>query len=179
MSDTSLESTFRPCSDDQAVSSRFTCTDNVRVEFVQCKAEATVQWSVARPEVSLIWVRDKGSNARITVAGGQADDIASGRANFWFFPEGVGAEGQVTGMGAYDCAGVSVDPSFLPSSVKQSLTEPIAGFTCRSLEAWHENSAFVSYGTSCPWRGLRPESRRPHRVRRLHDAADEQRSPGT
>jgi AraC-like DNA-binding protein len=88
---------------------------------------------VARPEVSLVWVRDKGSNTRITVAGGRADDIAPGRANFWFFPEGVGAEGEVTGKAAYDCAGVSVDPLFLPSSVKQSLTDPIVGFTSDAL----------------------------------------------
>jgi hypothetical protein len=115
MSDISLRSTFRPCSGDKAISSRFTCTDKVRLEFVQCKAEAAVHWSAACSEVSLMCVWDKGGNARITVAGGEADNIAPGRANFWFFPEGVGAEGQVTGKGAYDCAGVSVNPSFLPS----------------------------------------------------------------
>ena len=43
MSDTPLRRTFWPCSGDQAISSRFTCTDKVRLEFVQCRAEATVQ----------------------------------------------------------------------------------------------------------------------------------------
>ena len=56
-------------------------------------------------------------------------------ANFWFFPEGVGAEGELTGKGAYDCAGVFVDPAFLPSTVKQSLAEPIAGFLARCAGA--------------------------------------------
>ena len=40
------------------------------------KAEATVQWCVARPGVSLMRARDKDSNARVTVAGGQADEVA-------------------------------------------------------------------------------------------------------
>ena len=80
-----------------------------------------------------MWVRDKGSNARMTLAGRPADIIAPGRARFWFFPDGVGAEGELTGRGAYDCAGVFVDPSFLPSTVKQVLAEPIAGFTHDAL----------------------------------------------
>jgi AraC family transcriptional regulator len=92
-----------------------------------------VQWSVGRPEVSLMWVRDKGSNARMILAGRPADSIAPGRARFWFFPEGVGAEGELTGRGAYDCGGVFVDPSFLPSTVKQVLAEPIAGFSHDAL----------------------------------------------
>ncbi len=124
---------IRPVSNDDAVSTRVACTDNVRVEFLRCRTEATVRWSVGRPEVSLMWVRDKGSNARMTLAGRQADIIAPGRARFWFFPDGVGAEGELTGRGAYDCAGVFVDPSFLPSTVKQALAEPIAGFTHDAL----------------------------------------------
>ncbi len=47
--------------------------------------------------------------------------------------DGVGAEGELTGRGAYDCAGVFVDPSFLPLAVKQVLAEPIAGFTHDAL----------------------------------------------
>ena len=124
---------IRPVSNDDAVSTKVACTDNVRVEFLRCRTEATVQWSVGRPEVSLMWVRDKGSNPRMTLAGRQADIIAPGRARFWFFPDGVGAEGELTGRGAYDCAGVFVDPSFLPSTVKQVLAEPIAGFTHDAL----------------------------------------------
>ena len=124
---------IRPVSNDEAVSTKVACTDNVRVEFLRCRTEATVQWSVGRPEVSLMWVRDKGSNARMTLAGRPADIIAPGRARFWFFPDGVGAEGELTGRGAYDCAGVFVDPSFLPSTVKQVLAEPIAGFTHDAL----------------------------------------------
>jgi AraC-like DNA-binding protein len=79
-----------------------------------------------------MWVRDKGSNARITISGSQADAIAPGRANFWFFPEGSGAEGEVTGKGAYDCAAVFVDPPFLSPAVRQSLAKPMAG-SCNAL----------------------------------------------
>ena len=133
MIDKSLQSAFRPLSNDQTISSRVACTESVRVEFLRCGTDATVRWSIACPEVSLMWVRDKGSNARVTMAGRHADTIAPGRANFWFFPEGVGAEGEVTGKGAYDCAGIFVDPSFLPLAARQSLAEPITGFSCNEL----------------------------------------------
>jgi len=131
--DASVPSSIRAVSSDALISTRIARTDNVRVEFLRCRTEATVQWNVARPQVSLMWVRDKGSNARITVSGRRSEPIAPGRANFWFFPEGVGAEGFLTVKGAYDCAGVFVDPSFLPSSVKQSLAEPIAAFSHAAL----------------------------------------------
>jgi uncharacterized protein (DUF2147 family) len=65
-----------------------------------------------------MWVRGNGSNVQIVAAGGQADDIAAGWINFWFFPEGVGAEGKVTTQSANGCTGASVG-SFLPSTVKQ------------------------------------------------------------
>ena len=64
---------IRPVSNDDAVSAKVACTDNVRVEFLRCRTEATMQWSVGRPEVSLMWVRDKGSDARMTLAGRPAD----------------------------------------------------------------------------------------------------------
>jgi len=124
---------IRTVGSDDAVSAQVARTDNVRVEFLRCRTEATMQWSVRRPEVSLMWVRDKGSDARMTFAGRPADCIAPGRARFWFFPEGVGAEGELTGRGAYDCAGVFVDPAFLPPVVKQALAAPIAGFSHDAL----------------------------------------------
>ena len=115
------------------ISSRIACTANVRVELLRCRTEATVQWSVTRPEVSLMWVRDKGSNASITVAGQHTASIAPGRAKFWFFPEGVDAQGELTGRGAYDCAGVFIDPAFLSPGAKQALAEPIVGFSHDAL----------------------------------------------
>ena len=115
------------------ISSRIARTDHVRVEFLRCGSATTLQWSVARPEVSLMWVRDKGSNAMFTLAGRQSDSMTPGRANFWFFPEGSDAHGELTGKGAYDCAGVFVDPSFLPSTVRDSLAKPIAGFSHDAL----------------------------------------------
>lgn len=128
-----MTGSIRPLSTEALIASRIACTEHVRVEFLRCETEATVQWTTAGPEVSLMWVRDKGSNARMTVAGGHVGSIAPGRANFWFFPEGAGAQGQVTGKGAYDCAGVFIEPSFLPPAVRQALKEPIAGFSHEAL----------------------------------------------
>lgn len=128
-----IQGSIRPLASDEMISSRIAHSEHVRVEFLRCRTEATVQWSVTRPEVSLMWVRDKGSDARMTMAGRRSDTIAPGRANFWFFPEGVDAEGELTGKGAYDCAGVFIDPSFLSSSVKQALAEPISGFSHDAL----------------------------------------------
>jgi AraC family transcriptional regulator len=127
------QTSIRALSTDALISARIAATDHVRVEFLRCGSATTLQWNVTRPEVSLMWVRDKGSNAKFTLAGRQSDSIAPGRANFWFFPEGVDAHGELTGKGAYDCAGVFVDPSFLPSTVKDSLAEPIAGFSHDAL----------------------------------------------
>jgi AraC-like DNA-binding protein len=133
MNSTTTQTSFRALSNNALISARVASTDHVRVEFLRCGTEATVEWNVARPEFSLMWVRDKGSNARFTFAGRQSDNIAPGRANFWFFPEGTDAHGQLTGKGAYDCAGVFVDPAFLSSTVKEALAEPLAGFSHDAL----------------------------------------------
>jgi AraC-like DNA-binding protein len=130
---TMTQTSIRALSTEALISSRIASTEHVRVEFLRCGSATTLQWSVARPEVSLMWVRDKGSNAKFTLAGRQSDNIAPGRANFWFFPEGSDAHGELTGKGAYDCAGVFVDPSFLPLGVKDSLAEPMAGFSHDAL----------------------------------------------
>jgi AraC-like DNA-binding protein len=127
------QTSIRALSTEALISSRIASTDHVRVEFLRCGGATTLEWSVARPEVSLMWVRDKGSNAKLTLAGRQSDGITPGRPSFWFFPEGVDAHGELTGKGAYDCAGVFVDPSFLPSTVKDSLAEPIADFSHDAL----------------------------------------------
>lgn len=138
MTRTSPQSAFVPLAKDTTICSRVARTEHVRIEVLHCRNEATLQWSVASPDFSLMWVRDKGSNARITVSGGQSDIIAPGHANFWFFPEGVGAEGELTGRGAYDCAAVSVDPTFLPAVARQSLAKPMTGFShpalCRAFD---------------------------------------------
>jgi AraC family transcriptional regulator len=133
MMNPSTQGSIRTLSHDAMISSRIACTDNVRVEFLRCRTEATMQWSVTRPEVSLMWVRDKGSNASITVAGRHTASIAPGRAKFWFFPEGVDSQGELTGKGAYDCAGVFVDPAFLSAGAKRALAEPIVGFSHDAL----------------------------------------------
>jgi AraC-like DNA-binding protein len=124
---------IRPLTDNEAVIARSTWTENVRVEYLRCRTEATLQCSMARPEVSLMWVRDRGSSSQINWSGQPAEDIAPGRARFWFFPEGMDAQGEVVGKGAYDCAAVSIDPAFLPLAVRSDLNKPVGGFSCDSL----------------------------------------------
>ena len=131
MIDANHQASIRSLSGDATISSRIACTEHVRVEFLRCGPQATVQWDAARPDVSLLCVSDKGSQARITVAGRAAEDVAPGLANFWFFPAGVGAHGEVTGNGRFDCAAITVDPEFLPPPVQRVLDTPLAGF-------WHE-----------------------------------------
>jgi AraC-like DNA-binding protein len=67
------------------------------------------------------------------MAGGEPERISPGRANFWFFPEGIDARGEVTGKGAYDCAGVFVDPEFLSPGVREVLAAPISGFSSDAM----------------------------------------------
>jgi AraC family transcriptional regulator len=86
-------------------------------------------------------VRERPSDSRVTVAGKRADGISRGRANLWFLPEGVDAQGELTGKGAYDCAAVFVDPRFLPDNARESLSEPIIGFASDAL-----GRAFVELG---------------------------------
>jgi AraC-like DNA-binding protein len=133
MADASMHGSLQAPSNEGMISARTACTNNVRVEFLRCRAQTTVRWRVARPEFSLMWVRDNGHNARITLANGASNRIAPGRANFWFFPEGVDAQGELTGKGAYDCAGVFIEPSFLSVSAKQALAEPMTGFSHAGL----------------------------------------------
>lgn len=129
----SMENSIWAIEGEAQVSARTARTENVRIEFLRCRSPTTVQWRVMRSHISLMWVRDKGSNARMTIAGHQADSIAPGRAKFWFFPQGTRAEVELTGRGAYDCAGVFVEPSFLPAAVKQALANPITGFSHDAL----------------------------------------------
>jgi len=126
-------SDIRALSSESPITARTAQTENVRIELLQCRSSATVRWHVPRSRISLLWVRGKGSNARITMAGQAADRILPGRAKCWFFPEGSGAEGELVGKGAYDCAGVIVKPSFLPCAIKQALAAPIAGFSHDAL----------------------------------------------
>jgi AraC family transcriptional regulator len=112
---------------DAVISARVACSKHVRVEFLRCPTDSTVRWNVAAPDISLMWVRDKGSKARFTMAGSRPEPVIPGRGHFWFFPEGSDARGEVTGQGDYDCAGVFVDPTVLPAEVKHALAEPMAG----------------------------------------------------
>jgi AraC-like DNA-binding protein len=134
MMDANHQTFIRPLPNNATVNSRIARTEHVRVEFLSCGPESTVQWRMERPDLSLMWVRDKGNSpARITLANAPSAEIPAGRANFWFFPEGCDTHGEVTGKGTFDCAAVTVDPAFLGPSARLALTTPIAGFSHQAL----------------------------------------------
>ena len=48
------QTNIRALSTEALISSRIARTDHVRVEFLRCRSATTLEWSVARPEVSLM-----------------------------------------------------------------------------------------------------------------------------
>jgi AraC-like DNA-binding protein len=133
MISTAEHGAIRALSGEAPASARIACTDNVRIEYLRCPSAARLHWSIPCPAVSLLWVRDRSGNARIKVAGAGMPPARPGRANFWFFPEGIGAEGELSADAPNDCVGVFVQPGFIPSAVKQDLAEPITGFAPSAL----------------------------------------------
>jgi AraC family transcriptional regulator len=109
------------------VDSRTAQTESVRIEFLRCRTQATVKWNVVRSEVSIVLARNGTGDIRVSTGGGSPNRAKAGKAGVWFFPEGTDAEGEMTADSAYDCAGVFIKPSFLPTTTKQALTLPLAG----------------------------------------------------
>ncbi len=120
-------------SNNQVIQSWTTHTTCVRVEFVRCRTNATVEWSVAKREVSMLWVRNGSGEARIRMADGQIHRTRSTKPNLWFFPEGMDARGELEAESDYDCVGVFVDPAFVPATVKPALSVPLSGVCNETL----------------------------------------------
>jgi AraC-like DNA-binding protein len=129
-----MQGSIRPMSNEAVIHSRAACTGSVRVEFLRCRAQETVRWNVARPEVTLLWMRDRDPKSRIRMSGYQVDTTGQPKANLWFFPEGIDAEGELKAESEIDCAGVFVEPSFLSQTAKQILTKPIVGSSHTALD---------------------------------------------
>jgi AraC family transcriptional regulator len=102
-------------------------TESVRIEFLRCRTQATVKWNVVPSELSIVLARNGTGDIRVSTDGGSAKCARPGKAGVWFFPEGTDREGEMTADSAYDCAGVFIKPSFLPSTTKQALSVPLAG----------------------------------------------------
>jgi len=129
MADTTMaQCSIRACSNENLVNSWVARTERVRVEFLRCRKQAVVQWRVARPEIAIVWVRSTAGDTRTRVDGCRIDQVRRGKATLWFYPEGMDAEGELTGESAYDCAGVFADPCILPLALRQALAEPLVGF---------------------------------------------------
>jgi hypothetical protein len=56
----------------------------------------------------------------MTISGGPSERIGHYRVKSWFFPEGGGAQGELWGIGPFDCGGMCVDPSVLPLTILAS-----------------------------------------------------------
>jgi AraC-like DNA-binding protein len=101
--------------------------EQVRVEFLSGRATGPVRCAKAENELGLFYFRG-GGRARIRMTGGVADRALAGRASLCFFPQGVGAEGELEADVLRGYAGVLVEPSFLPWKVRRLLTEPLVAF---------------------------------------------------
>ena len=107
-------------------------TDSVRIEFLHCRAQAKVKWNVVPSELSIILARNRAGEICFSMDDDNAKCIRAGKAGFWFFPEGMDREGELTADSAYDCAGVFIKPSFLPTLTKQTLSVPLVG-ACNNM----------------------------------------------
>lgn len=110
-----------------AISTRIVNASHVRLELVHCHAQGVVHWRAAGGGMHLMLVRTRTEEARITFSGAPSEHIGGGRAQFWFFPDAAGAQGEICGNGSFGCAGVSVDPSVLPFTLKAFFTQPVSG----------------------------------------------------
>jgi AraC family transcriptional regulator len=127
-----IQGNLRTETNNQLVDVRTAQTESVRIEFLRCRTQATVKWNVVRSEVSIVLARNGTGDIRVSTDGGSAKRAKPGKAGVWFFPEGTDTEGEMTADSAYDCAGVFIKPSFLPTITKQALTVPLAGI-CNNM----------------------------------------------
>jgi hypothetical protein len=128
MDATITHSSIRVRSDQDLINSWVARTPSVRVEFLRCRPNTIVEWRVAQPDISIVWVRNRAVASRVRLSGDEVDRSRSDRANLWFIPEGIDADGELTGESTYDCACVFIVPSILPPTVKQTLSAPLVGF---------------------------------------------------
>src|SRR5215472_4505418 len=89
------EASFQP-SEKPGVISRVFSTDNVRIEDLRCHIPARVRLSVPDQQFSLLWIRDRSCNTRVTIDGAGVTSASRRWSSFWFFPEGVGAKGELS-----------------------------------------------------------------------------------
>ncbi len=133
MIDSLTQTNLRVLSNSAPASTRVASTEHVRIEVLRCPPDVTVQWRVPEATLGLMWVRDRRGSVRVLSSGRPAENLSTGDANLWFFPEGFDAEGELVGPGATDCIGLFVEPSFVPAPVKTELAEPIVGFSDSAL----------------------------------------------
>ena len=122
-----IQGSLRPHSNDELVDIRTAHTESVRIEFLRCRTQAKVKWNVVPSELSIVLARNGSGDIRVSTDGGGAKCGKPGQGGFWFFPEGTDREGEMTADSSYDCAGVFIKPSFLPTTTEQALTVPLVG----------------------------------------------------
>jgi AraC family transcriptional regulator len=129
---TMTQGSLRTNSSGEWVDIRTAQTDSVRIEFLHCRTQAKVRWNVVPSELSIILARNRAGEICISMDGDNAKCLRAGKTGFWFFPEGMDREGELTADSAYDCAGVFIKPSFLPTLTKQALSVPLVG-ACNNM----------------------------------------------
>jgi AraC-like DNA-binding protein len=114
-------------------SPRVASTDYVRFEMLRCPPDTTVQWRIPKAKVGLIWVRDRRGSVRVLSGDHSTEELRTGDANLWFFPENLATEGEIVGSSAINCIGLFVEPSFVPQPVRNELADPIVGLSDSTL----------------------------------------------
>jgi AraC-like DNA-binding protein len=110
-----------------AISPRVVNTSRVRLEILRCRSRSTLHWRASRPNLSLILVRTRTEELQVAISGCPSERLGPRRAKLWFFPEGGGAQGELSGLGPFDCAGICVDPLVVPPAIKALFTQPVSG----------------------------------------------------
>lgn len=110
-----------------------TASAHVRLQLLRCQTGATVQWRTAPREISVIWVRNKGGEACLSLLDGTSKRIASGRAHFWLYLDWIDTGGNISGQGAFDCAWLFLDRAVIALSQLPALAQPLSGFAHEPL----------------------------------------------
>ena len=115
-------SSLQTTPDLDAIRAHVVDTSHVRFEMVRCRSQSVVNWRAAGSGMYLMLIRTRAEELRISFSGGPSEYIGSGCAKFWFFPDATGAQGEMRGRGPFDCVGVSVGSSVVPSALKTFFT---------------------------------------------------------
>jgi AraC family transcriptional regulator len=132
-SSSSARDAIAALSGDGLESSRSFRADGIRIEVMRCRPGSTMRWQLSQSEASLIWVQGCADTVRLTLGDRSSGFAPSGRANLCFVPDAIGGDGEMRIGSSCACAGVFVEPAFVPRALKSVLAAPMIGFHHESL----------------------------------------------